>query len=429
MNENDLGLVSCDSATPTMRVESVSPLTSPDEMTPEAIRSQSIKTDSVPSGTCDTQVQEETQLTSNASVPLIVDESTATPQGSEVKLRMSHVTFWNEGKKVDVQVEVSPAESPNDFGGDNVLDGLNVNQSADVGAPPQPSDLMPTDENLSDATIRIVRSRGDADNDFDNRWDGSSVDRGAEANAECFKDQDNIVFSLEEEEEEEEKIELTDRVESSKNDRSLRRLVSDTPLPISQPHHTKDDEPKPSSVWYNPENKKEPVVKLYEDEEEEEDIFDVVNNLPRTEILTNLQSIISFSKLTINKTENVLRRWKKINMNPFRVPSTYDSREEYIEDLCLPLDIQISLHLKEASKLVMQFDLIPDLMEGVEDIQNEIISDIKKKYVRQRRAPIHSQELAEEYNYFRSTDVGRTATGRRRRMKKLVDIMDVISEA
>ncbi|XP_072051800.1 uncharacterized protein [Amphiura filiformis] len=365
--------------------------------------------------------------------------------GETRSLHKSHVTFWDDGTRV----EVSPVDSGEDIVGDQDLDcesdnshtPVNVNrdttegtandnrglcsqgvdQTPDLSIDHQPFNSIPSCTDESDATMKIVRSRGDAgNNDLRN-------ERENEADDDAFKDQDNIVFSIEEEENS--TPDRFDAVESPEDGRNLARCLTDTPVPVPLPFDAEDDEdPKPSSIWYDPEVKRPMEVKLFEDSDDKDDIFDVVNRIPRTQILTNLQTIISFSKITISKTDNVLRRWEKINLNPLSVPTMYGTRAEYIEDLTLPLDISTSLHLQESSRLLMQYDTITDALDIVEKEQSDVIKDIKRRYIRAKPAPTNAKELAAHYTHFRKTKAGRTIAGRREEMKRLTVVMDVISE-
>ena len=98
--------------------------------------------------------------------------------------------------------------------------------------------------------------------------------------------------------------------------------------------------------------------------------------------------------------------------------------EKYVSGAC---DTQIGESSQEERQRVVYFDLIPNLIEGMHNIQNVIIRD--RNYITERSAPINSEVLAGHYNYLRNTDSGRTTTGRRLQMKQLVDVMDVICEA
>ena len=387
------------------------------EINDEASQEMSIEASlEIQSGSCNLNIEED-QITSSAEAPdskemtessshisfVVGDKQvycdndlsgmplSISQTGNGEKIRTSHVLFRNEGVRV---YDSSPINSDEDDDEDN-SEVLN----------------RPSRQTMSDSTLTKVRSRGDASGQGEDKVDLCDED---EKKVDPTKDHtrgDVCEF-------------VWGRYGSSNSCTSS--VVR--PKDIEDPPSTKDDDiPKPSSSWYDPKNKRLKIISLFEDDNENEDMFDLVNRIPRTSVLSNLQSIITFCKCTINKSENILRRWAKISANPFQVVNDYIPGA-FLEEVTRPLTLQTKHHLQEITRLFLQFGTIDELTNLLEEEQENVIKNIKSNCIKIKPAPQSSIHLVEHYCDFRKTKTGKTAKGRRNELIRLANCMESIEE-
>ena len=324
-----------------------------------------------------------------SDMPLSISQTPADGNGKRV--RTSHVLFRNEGVRV---YDSSPINSDEDDDEDN-SEVLN----------------RPSCQTMSDTTLTKVRSRGDASGQGEDKVDLCDEE---EKKVDSTKDHSRgAVCEF-----------VWGRYGSANSCTSS--VVR--PKDIEDPPSTKDDDiPKPSSSWYNPKDKRQKIISLFEDDNENEDMFDLVNRIPRTAVLSNLQSIITFCKCTINKSENILRRWAKISANPFQVGNNYIPGA-FLEEVTRPLTLQTKHHLQEITRLFLQFGTVDELTNLLEEEQEGVIKDIKSNCIKFKPAPQSSIHLVEHYCDFRKTKTGKTAKGRRNELIRLANCMESIKE-